>query len=121
MAARERENRALHDLAVKTHVVSTAPPPRPQIIQQPAVQYPQLAPPIARHFDSARRIQAAIGTAVRQGQLPFSAVSREVDALIGQLWQSALRANMLHEALTRRRSRASSSGSPSCSSRRARS
>ena len=95
----ERENRALHDLAVHTHVVSTAPPPRPQITQQPAVQYPQLAPPIAQHFDAARRIQAAIGTAVQQGQLPFSAVSREVDALMGQLWQSALRANMLHEAL----------------------
>ena len=77
----------------------TAPPPRPQITQQPAVQYPQLAPPIAQHFDAARRIQYAIGTAVSQAQLPFSAVSREVDALIGQLWQSALRANMLHEAL----------------------
>ncbi len=95
----EKENRSLHDLAVDTHVVSTAPPPRPQITQQPAVQYPQLAPPIAQHFDTARRIQYAIGTAVSQAQLPFSAVSREVDALIGQLWQSALRANMLHEAL----------------------
>jgi uncharacterized RDD family membrane protein YckC len=96
----ERENRALHDLAIKTHVVSTTPPPRPQIPQhQPAVQYPQLAPPVARHYDAARRIQGAIGTAVQQAQLPFSSVSREVDALMSQLWQSALRANMLHEAL----------------------
>jgi uncharacterized RDD family membrane protein YckC len=95
----DRENRALHDLTAKTHVVSTAPPPRPQISQQPVAQHPQLAPPIARHFDAARRIQYAIGTAVNQAQLPFSSVSREVDALMGQLWQSALRANMLHQAL----------------------
>lgn len=95
----ERENRALHDLAVKTHVVSTAPPPRPQITQQPVAQYPQLAPPIARHFDTARRIQVAIGAAVQQAQLPLHAVSREIDALMSQLWQSALRANMLHDAL----------------------
>lgn len=95
----DSENRALHDLALKTHVVSTVPPPRPQIPQQPVGQYPQLAPPIARHFDTARRIQAAIGTAVQQAQLPFNAVSREVDALMGQLWQSALRANMLYDAL----------------------
>jgi hypothetical protein len=81
-------------------VISTTPPPRPQIPQpQPAMQYPQLAPPVAQHFDAARRIQAAIGTAVQQAQLPFSSVSREVDALMSQLWQSALRANMLHEAL----------------------
>ena len=81
-------------------MVSTTPPPRPQLPQhQPAVQYPQLAPPIARHYDTARRIQAAIGSAVQQAQLPFSSVSREVDALMSQLWQSALRANMLHEAL----------------------
>jgi uncharacterized RDD family membrane protein YckC len=91
------ENRSLHDLAAKTHVVSTTPPP--QIARPPVTEYPQLAPPIARHFDTARRIQSAIGKAVQQAQLPFGAVSREVDALIGQLWQSALRANMLHEAL----------------------
>jgi uncharacterized RDD family membrane protein YckC len=95
----DSENRALHDHAASTHVVSTAPPPRPQIVEAPVVQYPQLAPPIAQHFDAARRIQYAIGTAVHQAQLPFSSVSREVDALIGQLWQSALRANMLHDAL----------------------
>ena len=96
----ESENRTLHDLAVKTHVVSTAPPPRPALPQQqPVVQYPQLAPPIARHFDAARRIQYAIGTAVNHAHLPFSSVSREVDGLMGQLWQSALRAYMLLDAL----------------------
>jgi uncharacterized RDD family membrane protein YckC len=96
----ERENRALHDLALKTHVISTTPPPRPQLPQhQPVVQYPQLAPPVARHYDAARRIQSAIGNAVQQAQLPFSSVSREVDGLMSQLWQSALRANMLYEAL----------------------
>lgn len=93
----ERENRALHDLAMKTHVVSTRPAPqRPQPAPQ---QYPALAPPIARHFDAARRIQYAIGSAVERAQLPYGQVSREVDGLVNQLWQSALRAQMLHEAL----------------------
>jgi hypothetical protein len=62
-------------------------------------QYPALAPPIARHYDAARRIQAAIGSAVQSAQLPYGEVSREIDNLMQQLWRSALRANMLHEAL----------------------
>jgi uncharacterized RDD family membrane protein YckC len=96
----ERENRALHDVAVHTHVVNTRPAPRPQIQQsRPTVQQPVLAPPIARHVDAARRSQAGIAAAVQRAQLPYTAVSREVDALMGLLSNSAQRAQMLYEAL----------------------
>ena len=99
----ERENRALHDLAVQTHVVSTLPAARPQVPQRSAPpvtqQRPQLAPPIARHVDDARRIQAGIGAAIQRAQLPYAEVSQEVDTLMGLLWQSAQRAQMLYEAL----------------------
>jgi uncharacterized RDD family membrane protein YckC len=96
----ERENRALHDLIVKTHVVEDkVRQPQLQSVPQPAQALPQLAPPIARHYDAARRIQGAIGAAVQNAQLPYGQVSREIDDLMRQLWQSALRANMLHEAL----------------------
>ncbi|HEY6888756.1 MAG TPA: RDD family protein, partial [Solirubrobacter sp.] len=48
----DRENRAIHDMIVKTHVVSSKPR-QPQLVQQPAarppVARPALAPPIARH------------------------------------------------------------------------
>jgi hypothetical protein len=92
----EREKRALHDLIVDTHVVESKLRDAP--IPQPTAP-PMLAPPIARHYDAARRIQAAIGNAVRSAQLPYGQVSREIDGLMQQLWQSAQRANMLHEAL----------------------
>jgi uncharacterized RDD family membrane protein YckC len=97
----ERENRALHDLAVHTHVVSTRAAARPQVQQRsaPVAQQPQLAPPIARHVDDARRIQAGIGAAIQRAQLPYAEVSQEVDTLMGLLWQSAQRAQMLYEAL----------------------
>jgi hypothetical protein len=97
----ERENRALHDLPVHTHVITTRPVSRPQVQArpQPVAQQPQLAPPIARHVDAARRIQAGIGAAVQRAQLPYTEVSREVDTLMGLLWQSAQHAQMLYEAL----------------------
>lgn len=97
----ERENRALHDLPVHTHVISTRPAPRPQVQArpQPVAQQSQLAPPIARHVDAARRIQAGIAAAVQRAQLPYTEVSQEVDTLMGLLWQSAQRAQMLYEAL----------------------
>jgi hypothetical protein len=63
------------------------------------VQQPVLAPPIARHVDAARRSQAGIAAAVQRAQLPYTAVSREVDALMGLLSNSAQRAQMLYEAL----------------------
>ena len=59
----EKENRALHDLAVKTHVVSTAPPPRPQIVQHAAGR------PSTR---SSRRRSRATSTP-RAGSRPRSA------------------------------------------------
>ena len=58
-----------------------------------------LAPPIARHVDAAHRIQAGIAEAVQRAQLPYTAVSTEVDQLVAQLEGSAMRAQMLYEAL----------------------
>jgi uncharacterized RDD family membrane protein YckC len=98
----DKENRAIHDMMVKTHVVSTRPrqPAIPQ--QQPArppAARPVLAPPIARHVDAAYRIQAGIAAAVQRAQLPYTAVSMEVNQLVTQLEGSAMRAQMLYEAL----------------------
>ena len=58
----EKENRALHDLAVghprRQHARRAAPAGPGRAPQQPVAQQPALAPPIARHVDAARRIQA---------------------------------------------------------------
>src|SRR5262245_17189693 len=66
------ENRALHDLIMKTHVVQTKPRelPSPQPSRPPAAR-PALAPPIARHIDAAHRIQAGIAAAVQRAELPY--------------------------------------------------
>jgi len=93
----EREHRALHDLAASTHVVESKL--RPYVPQQPAQPLPALAPPIARHYEAARRIQASIHAAVQSAQLPYGDVAREIDGLMQQLWQSAQRANLLHQTL----------------------
>ena len=98
----ERENRALHDLMVHTHVVRVRPVVRrPQIPQpqRPVAARPQLAPPIARHVDAAHRIQAGIAAAVQRAELPYVEVSTEVNSLMGLLQHSAQRAQMLYEAL----------------------
>ena len=101
----ERENRALHDLIVKTHVMDVTPAPVPMQMQiQPppwgAPQpQPQLAPAIARHVYAARTIQARIGETVQRAQLPYDDVSREVNSLVGLMHQSAQRAQLLHDAL----------------------
>jgi uncharacterized RDD family membrane protein YckC len=99
----DKENRAIHDMIVKTHVVTTRAP-QPAIAQQqqrpgPPVARPVLAPPIARHVDAAHRIQAGIAGAVQRAQLPYTAVSTEVNQLVAQLEGSAMRAQMLYEAL----------------------
>jgi len=98
----EKENRALHDLIVHTHVVSTTPAVQPQIPppSRPPVARPRLAPPIARHVDAAHRIQAGIVAAVQRAELPYTAVSQEVSSLVGELDRSALRAQLLYEALS---------------------
>ena len=98
----EKENRALHDLIVHTHVVSTTPAVQPQIQppSRPPVARPRLAPPIARHVDAAHRIQAGIAAAVQRAELPYTAVSQEVNSLVGELDRSALRAQLLYEALS---------------------
>jgi uncharacterized RDD family membrane protein YckC len=98
----DRENRAVHDLIAKTHVVTTKAIPRPQIPQpsRPPVARPLLAPPIARHVDAAHRIQAAITAAVQRAELPYTAVSQEVGSLVAELDRSAMRAQLLYEALS---------------------
>jgi uncharacterized RDD family membrane protein YckC len=93
------ENRALHDMIVSTHVVSTRTPQPAIAQQQRPVARPVLAPPIARHVDAAHRIQAGIAAAVQRAQLPYTAVSTEVNQLVAQLEGSAMRAQMLYEAL----------------------
>jgi uncharacterized RDD family membrane protein YckC len=98
----ERENRALHDLIVKTHVVDTTPAPLPMQIQPPpwGAPRPQLAPPIARHVYAAQTIQARIGETVQRAQLPYADVCHEVSSLVGLMQQSAQRAQLLHDALS---------------------
>ena len=93
----DREHRALHDLAVNTRVVRTRPRPfAAQIAARTTVApRPLLAPPLARHVDEARRIEAA----VRRMPLPTGEVSREIGALVSQLQDSAVRAQLLYEAL----------------------
>jgi hypothetical protein len=98
----EREDRALHDLVVHTHVVDVKPQVqlRPQLppwqVSQPQ---PQLAPGLARHVYAARNIEARIGDTVRRAQLPYGEVCREVSALVSLMQGSAMRAQMLHDAL----------------------
>ena len=99
----EHENRALHDLIVKTHVmdVKSAPVPVAMQIQPPpwGAPQPQLAPAIARHVYAARAIQVRIGETVQRAQLPYDDVCREVNSLVGLMHRSAQRAQMLHDAL----------------------
>jgi uncharacterized RDD family membrane protein YckC len=98
----EKENRALHDLIMHTHVVSTKPAKQPRIPppSRPPVTRPALAPPIARHIDAAHRIQAGIAAAVQRAELPYTAVSHEVGSLVHDLERSAMRAQLLYEALS---------------------
>ena len=85
-----------------SHVVSTEPR-QPQIVRPqarpPATSRPALAPPIARHVDAAQRTQARIEAAVQRAELPYTAVSHEVGSLVAELQRSALRAQLLYEAL----------------------
>jgi uncharacterized RDD family membrane protein YckC len=98
----ERENRALHDLASSTHVVTARQPPaRP--VAPPAVHAPpprrQLAPVIEGHLSAARAAERRIHEAIARAQLPYAEVGREVHALLGVMDSSASRAQLLHEAL----------------------
>jgi hypothetical protein len=58
-----------------------------------------LAPPIARHVDAAYRIQASIASAVWRAGLPYGEVSQDVGEIVGLLQRSAMRAQLLYEAL----------------------
>ena len=86
----DRENRALHDMVVKTHVVEVHAPavdtrPRPR----PAQSQPALAPQIARQLDAARATEARIREAVDRAALPYTEVCTEVDSLVRAMDESA--------------------------------
>jgi len=87
----EREKRSLHDLAVRTHVIDLAPPPKPQLAWTPAP--PRLAPPLARHVYVAREIQ------VRIAQVDGPELAHDIDAIVRSLQACALRAQLLYDAL----------------------
>jgi uncharacterized RDD family membrane protein YckC len=98
----ERENRALHDLAASTHVITTRrPPPRP--MAPPGIHVPpprrQLAPVIEGHLSAARAAERRIHDAIARAQLPYVEVGREVHALLGVMDSSAGRAQLLYETL----------------------
>ncbi len=88
----DRQNRALHDLAVGTRVIG-----RPVAPARVAPQ--QLAPEIARHVYAARTIEARIREAVQRAQLPYPELAREVDLLVTHLYESAHRAQLLYNTL----------------------
>jgi uncharacterized RDD family membrane protein YckC len=92
----DRHNRALHDYPIKTRVVDLAPPPAPPRPLPWPPPRPQLdmAPRIARHVHMARAIETRIH------QLPFPDVQHEVSQLVGSLYASAERAQLLHDALS---------------------
>jgi hypothetical protein len=58
-----------------------------------------LAPDVARHLLAARATEARIRDAIERAELPYAEVSREVDALVSLMDQSAGRAQLLYEAL----------------------
>jgi len=92
----DRNNKALHDYPVATHVVEDlppAPPPRPLPWPAPHHQL-QMAPRLARHVHTARGIEQRIAS------LGYPDVHREVCELVMQLQASAQRAQLLHEALS---------------------
>ena len=55
---------------------------------------------IVRSEELAHRIQAGIVAAVQRAELPYTAVSAEVTSLVGEIERSAMRAQLLYEALS---------------------
>jgi hypothetical protein len=58
-----------------------------------------LAPDVRLHVLAARATEARIRDAIERAELPYAEVSREVDALVSLMDQSAGRAQLLYEAL----------------------
>jgi uncharacterized RDD family membrane protein YckC len=86
----EREQRSLHDLAVRTHVLDTSPAPQKAVWAPPM---PQLAPPIARH------LHAAYGLRGRIVALDHT-LDDDMNGIVGALEASAGRAQQLWDALS---------------------
>ncbi len=83
----ERERRALHDKAARTHVFIGLP-------ELP----PPLSPALARYVHEARAIEES----VRQARTPYRDVAREVSELAAYIEDSARRAQPLYSALAQR-------------------
>ena len=97
----DRENRALHDLAASTHVVSTraVAPARPPAAEPVVPPSRRLAPPIERHLSAAHAAERRIHEAIARAHLPYADVSREIDELLRSMERSAERAQLLYDAL----------------------
>ncbi|HEX6027068.1 MAG TPA: RDD family protein [Solirubrobacter sp.] len=95
----DRENRALHDLAASTHVVSTrAPAPQPPVTT-PRPPRRMLAPAIERHLQAARDAERRIHDAIARARLPYAEVGHEVHTLMRIIESSSERAQLLYEGL----------------------
>ena len=99
----EGQNRSLHDLIVRTHVVDTSPAPQPQTPLHWAPPMPQLAPPIAAHLNAAYGLRGRIVALD-----PRSA--DDITVIVSALQTSAGRAQQLWDALSETSPKRCSSG-----------
>jgi uncharacterized RDD family membrane protein YckC len=89
----EGEQRSLHDLIVRTHVVDTSPAPQPQTPLHWAPPMPQLAPPIAAHLNAAYGLRGRIVAL-------DPSLGDDITVIVGALQTSAGRAQQLWDALS---------------------
>jgi uncharacterized RDD family membrane protein YckC len=87
----EREQRSLHDLAARTHVLDTSPAPQPVVWGAPVA--PRLAPEIARYVHAAYGLRGRI--VAHDAQL-----ADDMQVIVGSLETSAGRAQQLWDALS---------------------
>ena len=89
----EGQNRSLHDLIVRTHVVDTSPAPEPQAPLHWAPPMPQLAPPIAAHLNAAYGLRGRIVAL-------DPSLGDDITVIVSALQTSAGRAQQLWDALS---------------------
>ena len=89
----EGQNRSLHDLIVRTHVVDTSPAPEPQTPLHWAPPMPQLAPPIAAHLNAAYGLRGRIVAL-------DPSLGDDITVIVSALQTSAGRAQQLWDALS---------------------
>jgi len=93
----DRQNRAIHDLAAGTQVLSD----RPRLTEPAPIRASprSISPDLERYVTSARTAEGRIREAIEQAELPYTEVAREVDSLLVVMERSTHRAQLLHEAL----------------------